>query len=80
MKPVTGAVLGPVVILGSSSGQFCSCSADGRAWVAALAAMSAMGAVVGLVTGVISDVQAISGAASDPTANWWNPLKTNTSG
>jgi hypothetical protein len=42
--------------------------------------MSCCGAVGGLVTGVISDVQVLSGAAeSTPTQNWWDPFRTNTS-
>ncbi|HEX5050497.1 MAG TPA: hypothetical protein VFZ65_01880 [Planctomycetota bacterium] len=77
MKPVIGAVMGPAVVLGSSDGNWCGC--DGRGAVAVLIAMAALGSAVGLVTGVISDVQALSGAADDPTRNWWDPLKTNTS-
>jgi hypothetical protein len=79
VKPVTGAIAGPFVLLSGTSGVFCGCGSDGRAVLVAFAAMSAVGACVGLVTGVISDVQALSGAAEDPTANWWDPLKTNTS-
>ncbi|MEO6594535.1 MAG: hypothetical protein ABIP94_07265 [Planctomycetota bacterium] len=79
VKPVVGAIAGPFVILAASDGTGFGCDCDGRAIVVALAVMSAVGAVVGLVTGIISDVQALTGAASDPTANWWHPLKTNTS-
>jgi len=79
VKPVTGAIVGPFVILGGSNGNLCGCGCDGRAVLVALAAMSAVGACVGLVTGIISDVQALDGTAEDPTANWWDPLKTNTS-
>ncbi len=82
VKPVTGAIAGPFVILGSSNGAFCGCGCgcDGRGVLVALAVMSAVGAGVGLVTGIISDVQALTGAAADPTANWWDPMRTNTSG
>jgi hypothetical protein len=78
VKPMVGAITGPAVVLaGTDGGAFCGC--DGRGAAAAFAVMAAAGALVGLVTGVISDVQALSGAASDPTANWWDPFKTNTS-
>jgi hypothetical protein len=78
-KPIVGAVVGPVVVLGGSGGSGCGCSCDdGRAIVALLAIGSAVGAVMGLVTGIISDVQALTGAAPEPTRNWWNPLVTNT--
>jgi hypothetical protein len=79
VKPVVGAVTGPVVILGEG-GFGTGCHGDGRGMVAVFGAMSALGAVGGLVTGVISDVQVLSGAAEwDPTGNWWHPFKTNTS-
>ncbi|MFY9345817.1 MAG: hypothetical protein WAT39_25220 [Planctomycetota bacterium] len=78
-KPVVGAVVGPVVVLGAlGGGGGCGCG-DGRAIVVLLALGSAVGAGAGLVTGIISDVQAITGEADDPTRNWWDPLKTNTS-
>lgn len=77
VKPAVGAIVGPAVALGSTGSPFCGC--DGRGVLAALAVTAAAGAAVGLVTGVISDVQWLSGAAHDPTANWNNPFKTNTS-
>ncbi|MBL9076985.1 MAG: hypothetical protein JNL08_05750 [Planctomycetes bacterium] len=77
IKPVVGAVTGPVVLAASSNGNFCGC--DGRGAVAAIGVAAAIGALIGLVTGVVSDVQWLSGAAADPTANWWDPFKTNTS-
>lgn len=79
-KPVVGAVVGPVVVLGgigSSGGCYCRCD-DGRALLFLLAFGSAIGASAGLVTGIISDVQVLCGEAPDPTHNWWNPLATNT--
>lgn len=79
VKPVVGAVMGPVVILAGSDGYLGGCGCDARGAVAVLAVSSAVGALIGLVTGIISDVQALNGAAHDPTANWWHPLKTNTS-
>lgn len=79
VKPVVGAVTGPVVMLGEG-GFGSGCRGDGRGVVAVFATMSAFGAVGGLVTGLISDVQVLSGAAeSSPTDFWWHPFKTNTS-
>jgi hypothetical protein len=81
-KPVVGAITGPVVMLGNSSGDFggCSCSCgDGYALVAVLGVMAGIGAVGGLVTGIISDIQVLTGDAEDPTRNWADPFKTNTS-
>lgn len=80
VKPVVGAIAGPAVVLSGSDGLFggCGCG-DARGVLAVLAVTAAAGAAVGLVTGVISDVQWLSGAASDPTANWADPFKTNTS-
>ncbi len=80
-KPVVGAVTGPVIILGNSSGNLGGgCGCDGRAVACVFLAMSVVGAGAGLVTGIISDVQAVCGAAPDPTANWFDPFLTNTSG
>jgi hypothetical protein len=79
-KPVVGAVAGPVVLLGASGGDWgCGCH-DGRAVAAVLIVAAGVGAAAGLVTGVISDVQALSGAATDPCRNWWHPFATNTDG
>ena len=78
-KPFVGVVAGPVVILGSSGGNWGGCGCDGRAVVAVLIVAAAIGAGAGLVTGVISDVQFLCGRAHDPTRNWCNPFATNTS-
>jgi hypothetical protein len=80
-KPIVGAITGPIVILGNSCGDFHfgGGSNDGCAVVALFGAMAAVGAVGGLVTGIISDVQALTGRAYDPCANWFDPFKTNTS-
>jgi ammonia channel protein AmtB len=76
-KPMVGAFTGPVVALGNSSGSFgCGCG-DGRGVVVVLGAMAIAGAACGLVTGIISDVQALSGNCSDPCENWWDPFATN---
>lgn len=81
-KPVVGAITGPVVMLGNSNGDFsgcgCSCN-DGYGVVAVLGVMAGIGAVGGLVTGIISDIQVLAGEAEDPTRNWADPFKTNTS-
>ncbi|MBL8753142.1 MAG: hypothetical protein JNK15_07560 [Planctomycetes bacterium] len=77
-KPVVGAVVGPVILLGGGGGGGgCGCD-DGRAAAAVLFVFAGIGAGAGLVTGIISDVQALSGEAADPTANWWDPFATNT--
>jgi hypothetical protein len=78
-KPVVGVVTGPIVLIGHANGDLGWGCGDGRAIVAVFAVMSAVGAVGGIVTGVISDVHALSGAAADPAHNWWDPFKTNTS-
>ncbi len=77
VKPVVGAVVGPAVFFAGSGGSVCNC--DGRGVVAALTVAAVAGACVGVVTGVASDVQALSGAASNPTAYWWDPFRTNLS-
>lgn len=77
IKPVVGAVTGPAFgaqFLGPS----CGCN-DGRGVLAFLGVMAVAGAGVGLVTGVISDVQALTGEAPDPCRNWYDPFSTNTS-
>lgn len=80
VKPVVGAVIGPFVMVGESGGIGDCCGADPRALACAYMLLACVGAAGGLVSGVISDVQVLSGAASaDPTANWWDPFKTNTS-
>jgi hypothetical protein len=76
VKPLTGAFVGPAVILGDTT---CGFACDGRGFAAVLLVGSAIGAACGVVTGIVSDVQALSGAAEDPCRNWWNPLATNIS-
>jgi len=79
VKPVAGAIVGPVVVMGRT-GPFGGCGCDdGRALLIFYGAFAAAGAVVGLVTGVISDVQALTGDACDPCRNWYDPFATNTS-
>lgn len=76
VKPLVGIVAGPAIILGDG-GSTCFCG-DGRAVAVAFVGMAAAGAVCGLVTGVISDCQVLFGSPADPTANWYDPLRTNT--
>ena len=79
VKPVVGAVTGPVVLLAASGGQGIGCGCqDGRAILVLFAVAAAIGAGGGLVTGIISDVQALCGVADDPCRNWQHPFATNT--
>ncbi|MFO1077393.1 MAG: hypothetical protein U1E73_06665 [Planctomycetota bacterium] len=78
VKPMVGAVTGPIYVLAHTSGNFgCGCD-DGRAVAAFLCVSSVIGAVAGLVTGVVSDIQVLCGNASYPAQNWWDPFATNT--
>jgi hypothetical protein len=83
VKPLAGAVVGPVYMVGAlghgGGWRGCGCD-DGRALCALFTVGAVIGAGAGLVTGVVSDVQAMRGVARDPTANWWDPFATNTSG
>ncbi len=76
-KPFVGALTGPVIFLGHSGGDF-GCGGDGRAAAYAFLGFAVVGAVAGLVTGVVSDVQVVCGQAHDPCHNWWDPFATNT--
>lgn len=77
VKPVVGAVTGPVVMLAATDGHV-GCGCDPYAGLAVLGVGAAIGAVAGLVTGLISDIQWLCGEADDPCRNWWNPVATNT--
>jgi hypothetical protein len=76
VKPLVGAISGPVVAIGASNGDLCGCG-DWRGVVCALAICSAIGAAGGLVTGIVSDVRVLTGDAVDPTDNWWDPFEIN---
>lgn len=78
VKPITGAVAGPFLLLAGTEGNYCGCN-DGRAILIVIVGAAGVGAAIGLVTGIISDLQALTGDARDPIANWWDPFKTNTS-
>ena len=73
VKPIVGAITGPFLAL--EGGGYCG---NGEGAVVVLAGLSIFGALGGLVTGIISDVQALTGAAPDPAVNWWHPFRTNT--
>jgi hypothetical protein len=77
-KPFVGAVVAPVLAVGEGGWEGFDGRLDGEAFLCALCCAAAVGAVGGLITGAISDFQALSGAAgADPTANWWHPFRTN---
>ncbi len=72
-KPLIGAVTAPAYLLASDDcNGFDSCTLP-----CGLVAMAAVGAVGGLVTGVISDVYWLSGEADEPTRNFHDPFATN---
>ena len=75
-KPVVCAVTTPFIVLSQPN---CFCG-DCRDLGCAVVAFSAVGAVGGLVTGIISDVNVLTGKATDATRNLHDPFATNTSG
>ena len=77
VKPVVGAFVGPVVMLGNSAGDFSGCGCNGEGILCALGIMAAVGAGAGLITGIVSDVRVVCGFCEDPTNNWWDPFKIN---
>ena len=76
VKPLVGAVTGPVIILGNSADGGCF-NGDWRGIGCALASLAVIGAVGGLVTGIVSDVRVLTESAQDPTDNWWDPFAIN---
>ena len=82
-KPIVCALTAPVYVIGNSGGgpHWCSCNCnDARAYAVVVVAICAVGAVGGLVTGIISDINVLRGVAEDPCRNFANPFATNTSG
>ncbi len=77
MKPVVCAVTTPVQLFANSNAAYYGC--DGRALLCAFALAAAVGAVGGLVTGVLSDVNVVAGRAPDPSRNLYDAFATNTS-
>lgn len=76
-KPVVCAVTTPIYVLGNSSGNGCGC--DPRGALCGLLVISAVGAAGGLVTGIISDINYLTGDVEDPCRNLHDPFATNTS-
>ena len=72
-KPLVGAVVGPVMLLAEGG---CRCG-SGEEAAMALCAGSVVGAGAGLVTGIISDFNWVTGRTEDPTINWHDPFATN---
>ncbi len=77
-KPVVGVFTGPVVLLASAAGSGGWCGGDGRAVLCVFVVLAAIGAGGGLCTGIVSDIQVLTGAAEEPCQNWWDPFRTNT--
>ncbi len=79
VKPVVGVFTAPVLLMsghyGGSEGVG-TLQGEGGAR-AAVIGMAAIGAVGGLVTGVLSDWAVLTRATQEPTRNWWDPLATN---
>ena len=75
VKPLVCAVTMPIYVLGNSD----SCGCDPRGAACGILVVAAVGAVGGLVTGIISDINWIAGEADDPTRNIHDPFATNTS-
>jgi hypothetical protein len=76
VKPAVGCFTGPVVAL-SQPGCWCHTSCHDEGVLYAFAGLAMVGAVAGLVTGVVSDYHAVTGTVDDPTNNWWDPFATN---
>ncbi len=77
VKPMVGAVTGPIYAVGATGVPVgCGCR-DGCGVALYFLGAAAVGAVAGLVTGVISDVRVLTGHAREPVENWWNPFDTN---
>lgn len=74
-KPLVCAVTTPAYLLGKSG----ACGCDPRGAACGFLLVAAVGAAGGLVTGIISDINWITGEADDPTRNIGDPFATNTS-
>lgn len=76
-KPIVGALTAPVLVF-SEVPVFYTCDDGGRQAACCLFGIVAIaGAMSGLVTGIISDVQFLTGEVDDPLHNWWNPFATS---
>lgn len=74
-KPIVCAVTMPIYVLSHSD--VCGCRPEGAA--CAFLIVSAVGAAGGLVTGIISDINLLTGDVADPIRNLHDPFATNTS-
>ena len=74
-KPVVCAVTAPIYVLGNST----TCGCDARGALCGLVVISAVGAVGGLVTGIISDINCLTREVDEPYRNLHDPFATNTS-
>ena len=79
VKPVVCAVTTPIYVIAQSANSGTAYSSDGRGVACAFVVVAAVGAAGGLVTGVISDVNMLTGNAPDPFRNIHDPFATNTS-
>ena len=74
-KPLVCAVTTPVFVIANAD----TCCCDPRGAACAVVALAAVGAVGGLVTGIISDINYLTGDVEDPARNLHDPFATNTS-
>lgn len=74
-KPFVCAVTAPIYVLGRTE----PCGCDPRGAACGIVIVAAVGAAAGLVTGIISDINYLSGRASEPARNLLDPFATNTS-
>lgn len=74
-KPVVCAVTTPIYVLANTD----ACGCDPRGALCGLVVISAVGAVGGLVTGIVSDINCLTGEVDNPCRNLHDPFATNTS-
>lgn len=73
-KPVVCAISTPAYVLGNGNS---SCGCDPRGAACALLVVAAVGATGGLITGLISDINVLTGEVPDPLRNIHDPFATN---
>ncbi|HEB52206.1 MAG TPA: hypothetical protein ENI87_03010 [bacterium] len=78
-KPVVCAVTTPVYVLGNAGVWSCGCD-DGYVLACGAAVFSVVGIVGGFVTGIISDINVLTGRCHDPIRNLHDPFATNCGG
>ena len=78
VKPVVGVFTAPVLLMTGHYGTQLRMDGGGGGGSTALVfGILAMGAMGGLVTGVLSDWAVLARETQEPTRNWWDPLATN---